>query len=235
MKLLAEAASTPSAPPLAPELQALLVVGAEALGVELDPPALEGMALYFQELRRWSERIHLIGKATDEEVVIKHLVDSLSVAPLIPAGAFVLDLGSGAGLPGIPLKIARPDLRILLLEPRSKHFSFLKHMLRTLGGTGATAIAQRADAPGFLHGMQGTLDVVVVRAVSALGEVLRLSAPFLKRGGRVLAMRGSRHAAELEEVLPDLKLFGVVYRERRTLELPRAMGSRAVLVFERRG
>ena len=119
--------------------------GCDALEIVLDAAAVERLFVYFTELLRWSRKINLIAKGTpDAEILEKHFLDSLTLLPLLDTpDSHLLDVGTGAGFPGLVCKAARPDLTVTLLEPRLKRVSFLRHVIRTLNLTGVEALACR--------------------------------------------------------------------------------------------
>lgn len=143
----------------------------------------------------------VIGPREAERIWARHLLNSAALAPLIPLSARVIDLGSGAGLPGIPVAIARPDLDVVLLEPMLRRVRFLEDCLSRLPlprvsvhrGRGEDGVAVRAD-------------VVVVRAVAALGAIVRMSSRLLVDDGVVLALKGEGAASEVEQATRDTSL-----------------------------
>jgi 16S rRNA (guanine527-N7)-methyltransferase len=134
----------------------------------------------------------MIGPREADRVWERHLLNSTSLASLIPLNARVIDLGSGAGLPGIPLAISRPDLTVVLLEPMQRRVSFLNDCLELLQLPGVSVHHGRAE-----DGIPTLADVVVVRAVAPLAKLLELSLGLLVPGGTLLALKGQRAADEL--------------------------------------
>ncbi|HEU5157559.1 MAG TPA: 16S rRNA (guanine(527)-N(7))-methyltransferase RsmG [Streptosporangiaceae bacterium] len=152
----------------------------------------------------------LIGPREADRLWDRHLLNCAVVADLIRPDAVVIDLGSGAGLPGIVFGIIRPDLSIVLLEPLLRRVTFLSECVAQLGLRNVTVRRARAEeVAGTLSG-----DVVTARAVAPLDRLLRWSMPLLRPGGELLAFKGERAGAELEAVEPELEAFGV-----RTAEL----------------
>jgi len=151
----------------------------------------------------------LLGPREAERIWQRHLINSAAIAPLVPQGARVVDLGSGAGLPGIPLAIARPDLVIVLLEPMRRRATFLRECLAVLPLPGVSVEEGRAEA-----GITPLADVVVARAVASLGALVRLSFPLLVDSGLLLALKGRRASGELEDMRRTMTVDAEV------LELP---------------
>jgi 16S rRNA (guanine527-N7)-methyltransferase len=164
----------------------------------------------------------MIGPREADRVWERHLINSAVIAPLIPVGAHVIDLGSGAGLPGIPLAIARPDLRVTLLEPMQRRVRFLHHCLASLDLPAVSVHHGRAE-----DGIAELADVVVVRAVASLDKTMRLSFGLLIDNGLLLALKGSAAAGELEQVRQEMTVDAVL------LTLP-APGQSATVVQVRR-
>jgi 16S rRNA (guanine527-N7)-methyltransferase len=139
----------------------------------------------------------LLGPREADRVWERHLLNSAALAPLIPPGARVVDLGSGAGLPGIPLALARPDLRIVLLEPMQRRVRFLAECLDVLALPGVCVHHGRAEA-----GLGELAEVVVARAVARLDRLMRLSFELLIDNGTLLALKGRDAAGELDALAP---------------------------------
>jgi 16S rRNA (guanine527-N7)-methyltransferase len=140
----------------------------------------------------------LLGPREAGRIWERHLLNSAALASLIPPGARVVDLGSGAGLPGIPLALARPDLRIVLLEPMQRRVQFLVECLDVLDLAGVTVHRGRAEA-----GLGELADVVVARAVARLDRLMRLSFELLIDNGTLLALKGRDAVGELEALAPQ--------------------------------
>jgi 16S rRNA (guanine527-N7)-methyltransferase len=141
----------------------------------------------------------MLGPREAERVWERHLLNSAAIAPLLPHAATVVDLGSGAGLPGIPLAIARPDLRIVLLEPLQRRVRFLTDCLVRLALPGVVIHHGRAE-----QGIAAPADVVVARAVASFDKLLRLSRPLLHTRGMLLAIKGENAAREVHDRAADM-------------------------------
>ncbi|MBT2207004.1 16S rRNA (guanine(527)-N(7))-methyltransferase RsmG [Actinomadura sp. NEAU-AAG7] len=152
----------------------------------------------------------LIGPREVDRLWERHLINCAVVAEAIPDGAQVVDVGSGAGLPGIVLAIVRPDLRVTLLEPLLRRTTFLNECVELLGLPNVEV--RRARAEEVVE--EFSMDVATARAVAPLDRLAKWALPLLRPGGELLALKGERAAAELEEARPVLKRFGV-----RTTEL----------------
>ena len=210
----------------------LLVEGAEAFGIRLNQKQAEAFDLYLRELLKWNEKINLTAIRSEKGIVLKHFLDSLSVYPYLSKTVSLLDIGSGAGFPGIPLKIVQPSLEITLIDSVRKKVDFQKHIVRMLGLKGTEAIHGRIQNKEILQSMTGRFDTVISRAFSDLQTLLLLAFPFLKKGGILLAMKGE---LEKEEIRLFSKAEETRYRLQRTASffLPSSSFKRSILLFEK--
>lgn len=170
----------------------LLQEGARILGVELTDTALTQFFTYLEELLFWSAKIDLISQTDPALIIRKHFLDSIAVIPHLPKSASILDLGSGAGFPGVPLAISLPSSSLTLLEIRRKRISFLKHIVRKIDAKNLAICEGRAEEQAKDPTHQEAFDVVVTRATWGIPTLLELASPFLRGKGQVLAMRGPR-------------------------------------------
>jgi 16S rRNA (guanine527-N7)-methyltransferase len=175
--------------PPASEPRSLLGEGLAALGLDLPPTILADLQLYLEELKLWNARINLTGLKTHRDIVIKHFLDSLAVLPFLEAAASLVDLGSGAGFPGLVLKLARPPMALSLVEARRKKAAFLEYLVARLRLTGVAVVPTHLT-PARARQWQPKVQAVVSRATFALPRFLELAAPLLAPGGLVLALKG---------------------------------------------
>jgi 16S rRNA (guanine527-N7)-methyltransferase len=213
--------------------QSLLLEGAKVFGIDLDREAVRAFSLYLDELVRWNEKINLTAVRTEKSITLKHFIDSLSACPYLPASGRVLDIGSGAGFPGIPITIARPSLRVTLIDSVQKKVAFQRHILRTLGLQGAEVVHGRAQDLAIQENLGGRFDAVISRAFSDTETFLGLSHPFLRPGGLALAMKGVVTEDEVDHVKKAMKKQ---YEHPRffSFVLPFSSFNRSILLFERR-
>jgi 16S rRNA (guanine527-N7)-methyltransferase len=208
----------------------LLLEGAITFGIHLDEKAVEAFNLYLQELLKWNQKINLTAIRSEKGIVLKHFLDSLSAYPYLPKYSSILDIGSGAGFPGIPLKIIQPTFEMTLIDAVRKKVDFQKHIIRTLGLKGIEAIHGRVQDKEIYQGLGGRFDVILSRAFSDLQTILTLSFPFLRKGGMVVAMKGEVESSEIQ-LLTETK--GSRYRLQKTLPLtlPSSTFKRTILLF----
>jgi len=174
----------------------LLEEGARRLGIELGPEVCDRLTVYLAELMKWSRRINLIARDTQKPQVIElHFLDSLTLAPLLrESGGPVrlLDVGSGAGFPGLVLACALPEADFTLVEPRQKRASFLRHLVRTLGLTNAEVVADRIEPHAARW--RGRFTHVTSRAVAEPNAFLRLIRPLVEPATQVTLMLARKEA-----------------------------------------
>jgi 16S rRNA (guanine527-N7)-methyltransferase len=211
----------------------LLISGARKLGIRLGPEKIDAFRLYREEILRWSERINITALTTPGDIVQDGILDSLACLPLIPSGArLVLDVGSGAGFPAIPLAIVRDDLEFTLVEASRKKVTFLKHIARSLGIRHVHVWNGRVEELAGETLPSETYDVALARAVAPLPDQAALVFPFLRPGGIFLAQVGSGGAAE--EAFDRLAAVG--YESSGEFRVPLWGGSHGhrVLAYRRR-
>ncbi|MCP4353133.1 MAG: 16S rRNA (guanine(527)-N(7))-methyltransferase RsmG [Desulfobacterales bacterium] len=158
----------------------------------------EQFAVHATELLRWNQKINLTAIKDPFEVAVKHYIDSLAPAPAIPAGASLLDIGSGGGFPGIPLKILMPSLSVTLIDSSRKKINFQKHVIRILGLKKIDAVHIRAEELAMKEAFANAFDVVVCRAFSSLDSFISLALPLVAEQGTIIALKGKTAEAETE-------------------------------------
>ena len=169
----------------------LLGQAARELGIELSTLQMEQFDLYQKELLQWNAKTNLISEKSAQEIVSRHFLDSLTALQFIDNHAGrIIDIGSGAGFPGIPLKIVCPDLQLYLMESNRKKVSFLKHIIRLLNFTETFVLHERAENLIKNNKWKDFFDVVISRAAFKLPEFLSLGAFFLAPQGKLIALKG---------------------------------------------
>lgn len=194
-----EAIPMPDPTPLLPPEDFAAALG--ALGVALDDAAVARLGDYLARLLAMNERMNLTAITDPAEAWTRHCLDALTLVPLLAdlkAGARVVDVGSGGGVPAIPLAIARPDLKFTLVDATQKKAAFLAAVAKALGLANVTVRAQRAELVGQAE-LRGVFDAATARAVGRIAMLAPLTAPLVKAGGRVLLIKGQRADEELEE------------------------------------
>lgn len=175
---------------------------------------------YAAALIRDGDELGLLGPRELPKLWTRHILNSAVVAEVLEDGQKVGDIGSGAGLPGIPLAIVRPNIEFVLIEPMERRSSWLQHLVSDLGLKNVRVLRARAEEV-----LEKDFDVVTARAVSALPKLLRMTVPLVRPGGEVVALKGSRAEAEIEESKPlmkklKLKSFEIVMTGESLLQEP---------------
>ena len=209
----------------------LLSTHAANFGIVLSQNALAKFETYLHALKDWNEKFNLTAIKDDQGIVIKHFLDSLMPLKFIKPGANLLDIGSGAGFPGIPLKIAEPSLDVTLLDSVNKKVGFMKHIIAELGLTGIEAVHARAE--DLTKTKRGRFDVVISRALTNLPDFVKLGESFLKLDGILIAMKGSRADEEIKEASKIMDKKRMRVRNIEKLSLPGGAGERGIVILER--
>ncbi len=203
--------------------------GAAQLGLELADGTLEGLLQFRDELLKWNQKFNLTSITDPQEVLEKHFLDSLAVIPELGAAGTVLDVGAGGGFPGIPLKLARPELHVTCVDTVGKKVVFMKNAIARLGIGGATrAVQVRVEGDPEREGLP-RVDLAVSRAFMDVARWVPLAARYLNPGGRVLAMVGQ--LPDEASVAAATTGSGLKVLSSRSYALPWSGAGRAVLVF----
>ena len=206
----------------------MLLEGTHSLGVPLSKDGGEKLLLLGAELARWNRKLNLTAITDPAEVLEKHFADSLAVFPEVQSAATLLDIGSGGGFPGIPLKVAVPPLDVTLVETSSRKVAFLKHALALLGlQNGIRALEARAAGEPQREGIPQA-EVVISRALHAPEDWINLAKRYVNREGRVIAMLGSKWSVHQLESIAKSNLGPVAIHSYR---LPFSGARRAFAVF----
>lgn len=172
-----------------------------------DEGTLKKFELYYRLLIEWNSRMNLTAITAPEEVATKHFLDSLAALPYLPKGARVIDVGTGAGFPGVPLALVRPDIKLTLTDALQKRISFLDELCERLE-LPAARIHARAEELGRDEKHRGQYDIALSRAVAPLPVLLELTIPFVKVGGTSIAYKGEAEA-ELQSARAAMHLLHV--------------------------
>jgi 16S rRNA (guanine527-N7)-methyltransferase len=213
----------------------LLREGALQLDIELDQPQLERFSLFTDLLLEWNERFNLTRITDPREIVIKHYLDSLTCLTAIkfPLDARVVDVGTGAGFPGIPMEIARPDLNLGLLDSTRKRLAFLEAAAQELQLGGVSLLLGRAEDAGQDVERREYFDASVARAVARMNVLAEYCLPLVRVGGFALMQKGPDVEEELREAGPAITLLGGELEGVANLTLPHSDAKRNLIIIRK--
>ena len=212
--------------------------GAEKLRLELTPEQLERFQTYYQELIDWNRRLNLTRITGYEEVQIKHFLDSLTVvlaleSPAGGKGLRLIDVGTGAGIPGIPLKILLPDISLVLLDATAKKAAFLQHVRRKLELDDVEIVVGRAEDIAREALYREKFGLVLSRAVAGLPTLVELTLPFCAVGGRFIAQKKGDVDREISQSARAIELLGGKLREVKKVDLEEFADERWLVVIDK--
>jgi len=213
-------------------LEMLLKDGAAEYGVSLDDLKLSSLLKFKDILMEWNEKMNLTAIEEDRDVIIKHFVDSLSIMPFLADVHSIIDVGTGAGFPGIPLKIARPSLEVVLLDSLEKRIHFLNTAITSLELRDITAVHLRAEDAGASALYREKFDAAAARAVAALPVLLEYCLPLVKIGGIFIAMKGNS-SPEIVASSRALDILGAKLEEVKEFTLPGSDMRRNIIIVRK--
>lgn len=211
------------------DFREVLTAALDAYDVSLDQVAVDRLCRYYELLIEWNEKINLTALTEPEDVALKHFIDSLLLLQYceIKKDARIIDVGTGAGFPGMVLKIARPDLRLTLLDSLQKRLVFLDAVCRELDIPDVALVHSRAE-DGSRTELRDSFDIAVSRAVASLNTLCEYDMPYVKVGGRFIAMKGKDAAQELTDAQNAISTLGGKLEEKQDFILGNA-GERCII------
>ena len=215
------------------EFKKVLYEKVKKIGIELKEEQLEKFYLYMNILLEWNEKINLTAITNEEEIILKHFVDSLTINKYIEEGKSIIDVGTGAGFPGIPIKILREDLKVTLLDSLNKRINFLNEVIEKLDLKNIKCIHGRAEEFGKNKNYREKYDFATSRAVANMSTLSEYLIPFVKVGGKVLAMKGDKAEEELEEAKKAIKLLGGKVENIDNFYLPDSDIKRNIIIIKK--
>ena len=201
-------------------------------GIELSGPQIRLLGIYLDELLLWDKQINLTGLTSRDKIIKELLLDSLIPSPFLPEKGHLLDVGSGGGFPGIPLKITQKETSFHLIEAKSKKVNFLKQVIRLLGLQGIEVIRGRIEEDKGVLRPEG-YNIITARALAHLPQVLTWCAPFLIPGGMFVNFQGSRFERALKESSYIMKREQLFLYKSISYTLPEKDFPRHVLLFKK--
>jgi 16S rRNA (guanine527-N7)-methyltransferase len=217
--------------------------GAAELGLSLTPRQLELFERYYLLLSAGGRRAGVTAVTGYEDVQQRHFLESLALAAALLEGGLldgssalsVLDLGTGGGFPGLPIKLLLPNLALTLLESSRRKGDFLREVVESLELEGVEVITSRAEALGRQDGYRDRFDLVMARAVAPLSVLLELALPLLRLGGSLATPKGGRAQAEVEAAGPALSILGGAVLWERPLKVPDTVHTQTLVVVRKTG
>ncbi len=209
----------------------IIELEAQAMQLSLSIHEIESFEVYAAELKKWNSKVNLTAITNDKEIAIKHFIDSLSLAPYITSVDRLLDIGSGAGLPVIPLKIIRPEIPMVSVDAVAKKIHFQRHVIRILNLQNIEAVHARIEDLHKTHSHSFT--VITSRAFTRLDRFVSLAAPLLSEGGVLIAMKGELADGEIAASDELVQAAGFTVTSVHRYSLPHNTGER-VLTFMKR-
>lgn len=212
------------------------------LGISAPQQAIDALLRHIEMVKEWNERVNLTAITEPHAMVVKHVVDSLTAlkAVAIEPGMRLLDVGTGAGFPGVPLKVMVPEAHVVLLESLQKRCKFLEavrdEVIRPSAGSGALGLEVvwgRAEELGQRTLFRESFDVVVARAVAELRILCEYCIPFVRVGGVFVAMKGPGAVEEIDAAKKALGVLGATVKSVESIVLPENAGERTLVVIEK--
>lgn len=216
-----------------------LIQGLSELGLELSSTQTKQFELYYQELLEWNTRINLTSITDYEEVQIKHFFDSITVTLALAKQEMdkpdlsIIDIGTGAGFPGLPLKILLDQSRLVLLDSIAKKAAFLRHISQQLKLSNVEVVTGRAEEIARLPSYRQQFDLVVSRAVASLPTVVELALPFCQIGGKFVAQKKGEISREIDRAGKAINVLGGKLNQVRSIEFEELSDERCLVIIDK--
>ena len=214
---------------------AQIQTAAAAIGVTLSDDQVGMFARYRDLLVEWNERFNLTSMIDDTSILLRHFMDSLTVLHTLPVkrGISLLDVGTGAGMPGIPLKIARPDIDVTLMDSTGKKIDFCAAVIADLQLADIHTLKARSDEAAHLREHRAQYDAVVARALAPLPTLVEYLLPFARAGGLCIAMKGSDAQVESDQAARAIRTLGGALERIEAVTLPGLPDERALVIIRK--
>ncbi len=204
------------------------------LGISLKQEQLEKFYLYMNLLQEWNEKVNLTAITQPNEILQKHFIDSLTILPYIATDATIIDVGSGAGFPGIPIKIAKENIEVVLLDALNKRINFLNEVINQLTLSKISTLHQRAEEVGRDKKLREYFDYAVSRAVAPLSVLVEYLLPMVKINGKCICMKGSKVEEELKESKKAIEILGGEIEKVQEFALPNSDIKRSIIIIRKK-
>lgn len=203
------------------------------IDIELSKKQIEQFYTYMNLLLEWNEKINLTAITEPEEVILKHFVDSLTISAYIKKGSKLVDMGTGAGFPGIPLKILRDDIEITLVDSLNKRINFLNEVIKELELREISTVHARAEEFGQNKKYREKFDIATSRAVANLSTLSEYLVPLVKLEGKIICMKGSEVKEEVENAKNAIKILGGKMEKEESFNLPNSDMKRNLVIIKK--
>lgn len=213
-------------------METLLREEANKFNIELTDQMVEQFMKYKTLLKEWNEKINLTAIIEDKEIIIKHFIDSLTIAKYIPQNAYMIDVGTGAGFPGIPVKILRKDVKVVLLDSLNKRLNFLNEVIKELDLEDIETVHGRAEDAGNDLKYREKFDVATARAVANISTLSELCSPFVKVKGAFICMKANA-SEELANAQNALKILNLKEEEKEQFRIDEIDSERTIILYRK--
>lgn len=212
-----------------------LTLGISDLNIDINNDKLEKFKIYKSLLKEWNEKINITAITDDAEIDIKHFLDSLTIFKTgkITEGKKIIDIGTGGGFPGLPIKIIEEDTEVVLLDSLNKRLKFLNEVIKKLDLKNIRTLHERAEALGNNQEYREKFDIAVSRAVASLNILSEYCLPFVKLDGYFIAMKGSESNEEIEEAKKAIKVLGGKLEDKIDIQIPQSDIIHSLLVIRK--
>jgi len=203
------------------------------INIVLNEEQVEQFYKYMNLLIEWNEKINLTAITKPEEIILKHFVDSLTIAKYIKKEETLVDMGTGAGFPGIPLKIYKKDLKVTLVDSLNKRIKFLNEVIEQLNLEKIETIHARAEEFGKNKKYREKFDISTSRAVANLSTLSEYLIPLVKVNGKVISMKGQEVQEEVKQAQKAIQILGGKIVEKASFNLPKSDNKRNIIIIEK--
>lgn len=213
-------------------METLLKESALKFNISLTDKMIENFMIYKELLKEWNEKINLTAITEDNDIIIKHFIDSLTIEKYIPQNSYIIDVGTGAGFPGIPLKIVRDDLKVVLLDSLNKRINFLNEVIDKCNLSDIETIHGRAEDIANDEKYREKFDISTARAVANLATLSELCSPFIKVNGKFICMKADAES-EIEDAQKAIKEFNLKEEKIERFLLPIIEANRTIIIYKK--
>jgi len=214
------------------EFKKILTEKLNKISIEITENQAKQFYSYMNLLIEWNQKMNLTAITEPEEIILKHFVDSLTISKHIEDKSIIADIGTGAGFPGLPIKILKPETKVFLIDSLNKRINFLNEVINKNNLNGITAIHARAEEIGHNKDFREKSDVVVSRAVAKLNVLAEYMLPLVKIGGKCICLKGPNIDEEIEEAKKAIETLGGEIEKVEKISLPDSDNKRTIIIIK---